>query len=65
MTVWFLAYSMVFALSLFGCVRVFSAAFSVKSRVIINRHPLLYLIWFIVAIIVLTDVLLKLLGTLH
>jgi MFS-type transporter involved in bile tolerance (Atg22 family) len=51
------AYTLVLAGSIFAVVRAFGAVFSPRVRASITRHPIVHAIWFIIAVVVLYDVL--------
>jgi hypothetical protein len=51
------AYMLVLAGSIFAVVRAFGAVFSPRVRASIARHPIVHAIWFIIAVVVLYDVL--------
>jgi hypothetical protein len=58
-----LAYVLVVAGSIIGVFRAFSAVFSPRARASIGRHLIVHVIWFIIAGVVICDILVKLSNT--
>lgn len=52
-----MAYLLVLAGSLLAMLRAFSAVFSSRVRASIGRHPIVHAVWFVIAVIVLYDLL--------
>ena len=53
------AYRLLLAGSLFGVVRAVSAAFSARVRASIAHHPIIHGVWFVIALVVICDLLVR------
>ena len=51
------AYFVILAGSVFGLLRAFTAVFSAQVRASVVRHPIAHAVWFIIAVVMLYDLL--------